>query len=334
MSKQANPTVIGGFVLGAVALLVVALLVFGRGEFFTKKNRFVLFFDGSVYGLDLGAPVMLRGVTIGKVIDIRAMYSREQTNLWIPVVIETEEGRVEEIEDYRALTEKERKQELLRLIEDGLRAQLMVQSYITGKLFIQVDFYPDTIPQYRGIDMNYPELPTVPSAAEEFQEGFRAFLQRLNKLPVEDLVSKIRATLAGIERQINDPATKDLVRNTNQAVLNLNNVLSKLDNRLGELLAEFDLTMDDTRNLINHIDRQVDPLASGGVQTLASARETLAEARAALSNLEEITAKDSPLRHDVTNAIRQLAAAARSIRNMADYLERNPNAIIYGKDAK
>jgi paraquat-inducible protein B len=334
MSKQANPTVIGGFVLGAVALLVVALLVFGRGEFFTKKNRFVLFFDGSVYGLDLGAPVILRGVTIGKVIDIRAMYSREQTNLWIPVVIETEEKRVEGIEDYRALTEKERKQELQRLIEDGLRAQLMVQSYITGKLFIQVDFYPDTIPQYRGIDMNYPELPTVPSAAEEFQEGFRAFLQRLNKLPVEDLVSKIRATLAGIERQINDPATKDLVRNTNQAVLNLNNVLSKLDNRLGELLAEFDLTMDDTRNLINHIDRQVDPLASGGVQTLASARETLAGARAALSNLEEITAKDSPLRHDVTNAIRQLAAAARSIRNMADYLERNPNAIIYGKDAK
>lgn len=90
----------------------------------------------------------------------------------------------------------------------------------------------------------------------------------------------------------------------------------------------------DTRHLLNHVDRKVDPLASGGVQTLASTRETLEVARAALSNVEQITTKDSPLYHDISSALRELSAAARSIRNMADYLERNPNALIYGKGAK
>lgn len=334
MSKQANPTIIGGFVLGAVVLAVAALLVFGRGDFFAKKQQFVVFFKGSVTGLDVGAPVKLRGVTIGKVIDFKAVYSRKLTELWIPVFIEFDEQRVEEIDDNKVLTEQEREQEMQRLIEEGFRGQLVLQSLVTGKLFIQFDFYPDTTPQYIGIDMNYPELPTIPSTADELQGKFRAVLQRLNELPLEDIVSKIHATLEGGERLVNDPAVKALARNTNQAVLNLNGVLTQLDNRLDELTAELNQTMNDTRNLINHVDRQVEPLASGGVQTLTSAREALAEARAALSNIEEVSAKDSPLRHDFSNALKQLAAAARSIRNMADYLERNPNAIIYGKDVK
>jgi paraquat-inducible protein B len=334
MSKQANPTMIGSFVLGAVALFVVALLVFGGGEFFTKKHRWVLFFEGSVNGLDLGAPVKLRGVTIGKVIDVRAVYSREQQDLWIPVVIENEEDRVDEMEGDRFLTDDERVEEIQRLVKEGLRGQLVTQSFITGKLFIQFDFFPDTEPRFIGTDMGYPELPTIPSASEKLMGKFRDLQHKLNELPLDELVSRASATLEGSRRLLNDPAVKDLARNANQAVINLNNVVSKLDTSIDGLLVELNQTLQDTRHLLNHVDRQVDPLASGGVQTLASTRETLEVAQAALSNVEKMTAKDSPLYHDVTGALRELAAAARSIRNMADYLERNPNAIIYGKDAQ
>jgi paraquat-inducible protein B len=334
MSKQANPTLIGGFVLGAVVLIVAALLVFGRGDVFVEKRRFVLFFEGSVNGLEVGAPVKLRGVTVGKVVDYKAVFSRKQTELWIPVIIEFEEQRVDEIDNNRAVNEEEQEQEIQRLIGEGLRGQLALQSYVTGRLFIQIDFFPDTTPQYRGVDMKYPEIPTIPSATEELQGNFRALLDKVNELPLEDLLLKATATLQGIEHLVNDPAVKDLARHTDQTVLNLNVVLTNLDDKLGELTAELDGTLEDTRNLVNHVDRQVDPLASGGVQTLAVTREALAEARMALSNVKEVTAKDSPLRHDFTNALKQLAAAARSIRNMADYLERNPNAIIYGKDSQ
>ncbi len=337
MSKQANPTLIGGFVLGAIALIVVALLVFGRGEFFTKKHRNVLFFEGSVNGLDVGAPVKLRGVTIGKVIDIKAVYSPKHTKLWIPVVIETEDERVEAIDDDRAINDEERaeerEQEIQKLIEDGLRGQLVLQSLVTGKLFIQFAFHPDTEPRLIGLDMKYPELPTIPSATEEARGNLQTFLRKLNELPLADLLTKAVATLEGIESVVNDPAVKKLAHDTDQTVLKLNDLLSNLDNRIGELTTELNRTLEDTRNLVNHVDRQVDPLTSGSVQTLALARKALAEAQVALSNIKEVTAQDSPLRHDFTIALRQLSAAARSIRNMADYLERNPNAIIYGKDA-
>ena len=331
MSKQANPTLIGAFVLGAVALIVAALLMFGRGDFFVEKRRFVLFFEGSVNGLDVGAPVKLRGVTIGKVINYKAVYSREQTELWIPVFIEMEEQRVEQIADDRALTEEE--PEVQRLIEDGLRGQLVLQSLVTGKLFIQFAFHPDTEPRLIGLDMKYPELPTIPSATEEARGNLQTFLRKLNELPLADLLTKAVATLEGIESVVNDPAVKKLAHDTDQTVLKLNDLLSNLDNRIGEVTGELNRTLEDTRNLVNHVDRQVDPLARGSVQTLASVRKALVEANVALSNIKEVTAQDSPLRHDFTIALRQLSAAARSIRNMADYLERNPNAIIYGKDA-
>ena len=333
MSKQANPTLIGAFVLGAIALFVAALLLFGGGDFFAEKRRYVMFFEGTVTGLDVGAPVKLRGVPVGKVVDIKAVFSRKQAELWIPVIFEFDERRVNELEDGETLTEEERAQQINKLIERGLRGQLTLESFITGRLFIQVNFFPDTKPQYVGVDMGYPELPTVPSATEEMQGNLKTFVDKVNELPLQDLLINAVATLRGLEGLVNDPALKELVGNANKTVLNLNGVLSNLDNRIGEVTAELDQTLQDTRKLVNHVDRQVDPLATGGVQTLTAAREVLDEAYAVLANIDELSAQDSALNRDLSDALRQISAAARSIRNMADYIERNPNAIITGKGA-
>lgn len=87
MAKQANKTVIGLFVVGAIILLVVALVVLGSGRFFKETHPYVAFFDGSVKGLSMGAPVMFRGVRIGKVEDFAVYYKRAKNKFKIPVLI-------------------------------------------------------------------------------------------------------------------------------------------------------------------------------------------------------------------------------------------------------
>lgn len=97
MSKAANKTMIGAFVLGAVALAVIAVLIFGSGKFFTTKQYYELYFQGSVQGLDLGSPVMFRGVKIGSVTDVSLQFNPKELTLYIPVTIEIEPDRAKRL---------------------------------------------------------------------------------------------------------------------------------------------------------------------------------------------------------------------------------------------
>jgi paraquat-inducible protein B len=140
MSTKVNKTAIGAFVLGAVALAVAAVLVLGAGKFFTTVHTYITYFEGSVKGLNIGSPVMFRGVKVGEVTSISIMFDKATNKLKIPVVFNLEpekfKGTKEEFQRDPKTIEKAVK-------ELGLRTQLQSMSFVTGQLMVALDFFPD-----------------------------------------------------------------------------------------------------------------------------------------------------------------------------------------------
>jgi paraquat-inducible protein B len=189
MSKKVNKTVIGVFVVGALVLLMVAIVVFGSGELFKRTNTFVLYFDGSVKGLAIGAPVMFRGVSIGIVKDISLIYDSKAGTVMLPVIVDIEQGRIKGAPSFGDLGGDK------KMIALGLRAKLEVQSFLTGQLMISFDFYPDKPAQLRGILKGYPELPTLPTSPDIFDT--------MNELPIKEIAKNLEATVQGLNKLVN-----------------------------------------------------------------------------------------------------------------------------------
>ncbi len=169
MSRKANPTAIGGFAVGAVLLIVVAIGVFGSGRFFQETLRFVMFFEGAVQGLQVGSPVMLRGVEIGQVVELKAIYNPETTEIMIPVIIKTFEERIAYQEGKRA---DGAERDIRGLIERGMRAQLVQRSFVTGQQAVSIDFHPDTEIRLVETNLPYMQIPTIPSSFEQVESAF------------------------------------------------------------------------------------------------------------------------------------------------------------------
>ncbi len=189
MSRKANKTVIGLFVVGALALLIIAIAVLGSGALFKQTNKFVLYFDGSVKGLSIGAPVVFRGVSIGTVKDISLIYDSKAGTVMLPVIVEIEQGRIKGAPSFGKLGGDK------KMIELGLRGKLEVQSFLTGQLMISFDFYPDKPATLRGLLKHYPELPTLPLSRDIFE--------LMNEIPIKEIAKNLEATAQGINKLVN-----------------------------------------------------------------------------------------------------------------------------------
>jgi paraquat-inducible protein B len=343
MSKQANKTLIGGFVLGAVALVVAVVLVFGSGRFLTERLTYVLHFEGSVKGLNIGSPVLFRGVKVGTVKNIRIQAESDLVSILIPVLIDLEPkrfGNPRRAEDPEA--------NLQRLIKAGLRARLELQSLVTGQLMVELDFHPDT-PIKLVDETEYPEIPTI-------QSGMQELAKTIEKLPLDQLANKLTSAVAGLEKAVNSPEvaesivnlnktlkeTKRLVRNVNSRIEPLASSLEEtikdygklardVDEQVKPLASGVDKVLKDTRKLVRNIDGQVTPLLSSVNNTAKLADDALVQAEKTLKAIEGLAGKDSAVVFELKKMMRELSAAARSIRNWASYLERHPEALIRGK---
>jgi paraquat-inducible protein B len=309
MAKQANRMMIGVFVVLAVILMAASLVVFGSGKFFKKTVKCVLFFDESVKGLNVGAPVLFQGVQIGSVISIVLQVDPAKLQAQIPVIIEYEpEKFIVREEGWK--TPRDHRKNIATLIDKGLRAQLNMQSFITGQLLIEVDFHPGTPVSLKGLNKDYIEIPTIPSTAKKLS-------QTLNELDLEGLKKNLESTLAGIDQFVNNP---DLTASI-QAVKD---------------------TLQDASKLVTRVDRQVDPVADDLKKTVKDIGKLAREADAKVSNLTTgldktmstargVISADSPLIVELENTLKEIASASRSLRQLADYLEQHPETLIRGK---
>ena len=273
MGRRANPTVIGAFIIGAVALIVIGLLVLGRGHFFSDLQTFVLYFDGSVRGLNIGAPVDFQGVRVGSVIDIRVQHSSQTNEFRTPVYIQIEPSRTGQA-DIRKSREERRKY-FHFLIERGLRARLETQSLVTGQLIVQLGFYPDTPIRLVGADPDVPELPTMPTTLQQVQAAAQNILEKIQELPLDQLFVNVMQTIEGANRLVNAPEVLAAVRAMSETMIDVQHLVRQVDGQVGRVLddvggasAASRAVLTDIQQLVRRIDGQIIPLADGAKHTL------------------------------------------------------------------
>jgi len=358
MSKPVNKTMIGFFVVGAIALVVVAIGVLGSGKLFKESTPYVMVFEGSVKGLNVGSPVVFRGVKLGAVssIRMRADYATKVFTVLVFTdfepsqiqVINTDEATAKKITTAKSGLEA-RYANMRELIAGGLRAQLEMQSIVTGQLQIALDFYPDKPAVYAGIDKTIQEIPTIPTPLQQLTK-------KLESLPVEEIFNNANSAMAGIAKLVQSPELKESVVNLNTALKDVQSLVRNVDSQVKPLSAGLSDTIRDTQKLVKNADSQVASLGTnlneaigdgrklirnvdGSVEsikvkldgTLTAATSALEEARKLIQDLDSSAAPDARLMYQLTETLAEVQKAARSISTLADYLERNPEALLSGK---
>jgi paraquat-inducible protein B len=314
MAKQANRMMIGVFVVVGVAIMAASLVIFGSGDFFKKTVKCVMYFDGSVKGLSVGAPVLFQGVQIGSVKSIILEVDPSGMQLQIPVIIEYEPEKFHIVAGGQHIQRDPRKT-IPKLIEKGLRAVLGTQSFITGQLVVEIGFYPNSSICYAPakedkIYKDYIVIPTCKSTTERLADA-------LEKLDLAKLEQHVEATLAGVDKLVNNPDLAVSIRAMKDTLQNADKLVKNVDRQVDPLSKDLKKTVKDFGKLANNVDAQVGGLASGFDRTLARARGFLSE--------------DSPLIVDLENTLQEISAMSRSIRHLSSYLEEHPEVLIRGK---
>jgi paraquat-inducible protein B len=360
MGSKVNPTVIGAFVVGAIALAVVSVLLFGGGKFFQEKATYVIFFDGSVQGLNVGAPVVFRGVQVGQVTNVEAIFDPKETTIRIKVLVEIVRSKVRTPEEYVRISPQET---LELLVQRGLRASLQMQSFVTGLLLVGLDFHPDTPIKRLGLDPTRPEIPTVPTEMQQLLEEARQAMTRLGQLPLEALMGEAVGVLKRVNTLLDVPELRQALVSLHELVLEAQQLLHHTDGQVASLgtklggtaeaaqaaMEVLRLVLGDVQKLVRNVDGQVTPLASSAKDTLTAARSTLGQAQKSLVTLTDaatpalkqtektmagastLTSPNSLVLNDLSHTLKALEDAAKSIRILADSLQRNPEALLRGK---
>lgn len=329
MSKQANKTVIGIFVVGAIALVVIAVVVLGSGKFFKKTLRAVCYFEGSVGGLNTGAPVVFRGVKIGSVTEVILRVDSTKMIFTIPVYIEVEPDRFRVI----GVRPKQLGQNLKTFIDRGLRATLEMQSIVTGQMQVGLDFYPDKPAKFAEfrIDTTTPEIPTIPTPMQELAK-------KIQKLPIDEIFGKLSSTLDAINKVAQSPEIVEAIRSLNLALADVRKLVANVDSRIGPIASSVEGAVDDYAKLARNADNKVDTLSLGladAIKELQNAvsgvEKTLEQAQLALAQAKKTLSEDSTLQYEITVTLQELQKGARSIRLLADDLKKRPESAIWGK---
>jgi paraquat-inducible protein B len=337
MSRQASPAVIGSFVVGALVLVVLGILVFGSGRFFADTDRVVMYFADDLQGLQAGAAVDFQGVPVGTVAQIKAVIDPQNVEVHIPVIVELQPASVEFV--------KPRPQgdnAIQRLVERGVQAQLQLESLVTGQVFIQLDFHPEAPAATFRIDplTKLPEMPTVPSTRRQVAQTVRKVLEKFGELPLDDIVTTLDSTLQGLDRLLNAPEVRETLSRLNTTLTDVQRLARDLDKQVTPVaagvttaLGSVEGAMGDLGKLARNADGRVTALTADLQDTLKTARVALETAQEALKNVNGMTAPNSPVGYELVDTLRELSEAARAVRVLADFLERNPSAVLFGRTA-
>lgn len=337
MAAQANPKVVGGFVVGAVALLVTTVALFGGGNMFAKRPRGGAYFQGSVAGLEVGAPVTFQGVRVGEVKSIRLKADTVNLSARIPVEFEFIPGAVQWSD--RPL----RPDEYRRLIENGLRAKLVSQSLVTGLLAIELSNYPGTpATLVGGLPDSVIEIPSVQSDLETLKTT-------LGNLPLDQIATSLVQVLGRVDSLLSEPELKTAVialaggLQQFEALMGTANEQSKpLLGDVGRIAKETEAAVvglqtdlhalvGDLRGLINTADGEMRPLSTRVQGAAAAAEKAFRQADVTLRTVDAALDQRSPLRGNLEQTLANLSVASKSLRSFADQLDRRPNVLITGR---
>ncbi len=276
MSKRANPTLIGAFVVGAVVIAVAAVILLGGEDLFRDKPKFVLFFEGSVKGLNVGAPVYFRGVKIGTVTDISIVVHGPEKEPDIPVEIEIDPSRLTLATGEKLdVVERIHSNDVIDdAVEKGLRAQLQLQSLLTGQLSIQLDFYENRPARLHG-DTRLPEIPSIETPIQELGKT-------LEDYPLDEVMEDISSAMDGINRLVNSPDLHESMTAVNLALKQINETLKSAEQTFDSATA----TVDSMKDLVADDSEMLDALEET-LRSISDAAQSVSELADAIERQPE-----------------------------------------------
>lgn len=324
MSKQASKKAIGIFVVGALGLAVFAVILFGGGKIFQRSIQAVIYFDGSVGGLNIGAPVVFRGVKVGSVTDIQLRYDRKSQSIQIPVYIALLPDSVIKVHSQAGSGGPEEQMRLM--IDKGLRAQLQLQSFVTGQLLVNLDFIPDKAARFVSEEgeKKILEIPSVRTALQELTKS-------VERIPLDEIIDKIRSSLEGIEKIVNSPETPRIISSLAKGLDEGRTLVQEVTAQIKPIARSLDETLKEIQTLAKDTDAAIKPVSAKIEKIASDAQATLAAANVTLANLEAATGDDSEILYRTSKVLRDLEAAVRSVRSLADTLERQPESVVFGR---
>jgi paraquat-inducible protein B len=321
MSKKANPTLIGAFVVAALALAFGGILMFSSSKWFSRNESYILYFNATLKGLDVGSPVKFQGITIGSVKELRIRFNQGPDDLSLPVIIEIDENLLQMKTDRTvSLSDKTRFE---AVIQQGLRGKLESESLVTGRLYVSLDINPRAgPPAYHALSPVYTEIPTE-------QTQIHAFVDNLAKFDLEAIGLKLDAVLVKLDKSLGEIQVEQISHGLTNLIGSLETLVHSTN--ITHTLLALEQTLDEFKRLSQTLRAKVDPLADKAGLVLDQTEAALVSIRKGFQNVEDMTAPHAALRLDLAKALSRFAEAAQSVGDFADFLTRNPNALITGR---
>jgi len=330
VKTKVSPAIVGAFVIGAFALGIIALLSFGGLSLFSKPQRFIVYFNESIHGLDLGSPVKLRGVRVGRVVELNVQFDQTAKKSIVRVICEFNRNIIKSGEIEVDVTSRDVLQDL---IDQGLRAQLGVMGLATGLLYVELDFmdpalYPD---RHLTTEIKYAVIPSVLSTISEFQASITDIMADLQRVDFNGLAKELQGFLADTRKQVNSLELEELIGQWTRAAESINEVAASPE--LKETLVNLNGAASELRVVLAKLDGHVDPTGDKLALTLDEARATLESFNNVAVTMRKFINAQQNLGVGTNQALGKLAEAAAAVQRLADFLDRNPQALLTGRKA-
>lgn len=342
MSRRANPTLIGIFVLGAVSLAIVTVLLLGGGRWFRERRQHIMYFEGAAQGLQVGASVVFLGVTVGTVKRIQLGLDQETRRFLVPVTIEVESSVVQSHSGERI--DLQDHQTLKQLVDRGLRARLRMQSLLTGQLYVDLDFYPGKAAKFYAADPAVSEIPTIPTTTEEISSKLEGF-------PMEKFLGDLAAIGESINALLASNVTRELPLLLETILQHLQSLTAKIDAAGAPLLSEVQADLIALRKTLTTVQSAAHQISGAAVEVKTAADrvgelankdsemfrnvgQASRELASAAQSIRELAAAESPTTLQLNAALQEVSRTARALRLLAETLEQQPEAILRGKRAE
>ncbi len=345
MSQENNaPYFIGLFVVGALLLLLIGLLFISDSSFGKKNYRYVVYFDESLNGLTIGAPVKLKGVQIGKVTDIQVQVDNQKHQIVTPVFIEVMPDKIVHTTGYDNYMKN-----IQDLIAKGLRVQLQLTSLVTGQLYLEAKMMPNTPIRLSGIKNDVLEIPTVPS----IQQNVSGILGKLEKIPMDEIIAELVEVVHSIKLLSAAPETKQSLLDLAETLNATHRMMDNLNQIAPSTLKDIGKTARTADRLLGRVDLDIETILKQVKTDLTTADKSLVllndtigklnsnltknpelgkNLNGLLSNAEQILDPNSQTLQNLNDMMKDVSKATQSVRFLSDYLAKHPESLLQGRE--
>lgn len=316
MNDKPQSVAIGAFVVGAALIALVAALYLA-GATLGDKEKIVMVFDGSVKGLNIGAPVAVRGVQVGQVSSIKIVMDANNADIVMVVEADFDPSAIH----LRGEAHDEIAEEL---IERGLRAQLNTQSLLTGLLYVQMDFFPGTELVLRDVDSPYFQFPTIPTDLERIT-------QQLQDIDFNSLIDEINTMSRSLSDIINSAEMRALPASLNGTLLSVRTLSDALSAQLATSGPKLDAMLDETAATMASANQEIPRLSELVAANLQVLDNAILAFEKTMQSVDGLVSPDSATTYQLNQALREMSRAGRALQSLARTLEAQPEALIRGK---